>query len=969
MSRKSFVVFAALFAAVFALSAREDDKLTLSGRVKEAAGRNDLTNAYVLLYDSAGNVTDSIRANRGRTWHSGAIDTLSNFYFSVPKVDSTYVFDVVCEGYKTETVTYQVSDVGSREEWREIPTIYLNRAPRQLDELTVTSTKIKFYHKGDTVVYNADAFQLAEGSMLDALIAQLPGVELNDNGQIKVNGEFVESLLLNGKEFMDGKNNVMLDNIAAYTVKNVQVYEGQTSEAKRQRDLTARKVLTMDVKLKKEYSMGWLVNAQAGYGTEDRYLAKAFASWFNSTTRVSFVGNVNNLNDSRKPGRNDTWTPEQMPSGKKSYRMAALDYNYEDADQKKSARGQATFAQSINDRYRSTDRINFLPGGDTYERSYSSSKDRELAFDTYHSAYNTINDFSFGAGLSGSYSYTKNWQSDIAGVFDEEPEVMTSEILEAIYSDGTELLESVINRQKNRTDGWHKSYSGSISPSISYKIPKTSDYISLRTGVSYISDKEEIWRDYNVNYGDNTTPTVHRRQLLDNKPNHTLSLYGSLSYNARVKDGYLSLGYRFSYSDQVKDSYMYALERLADMGIYGVVPGNYLEALDPANSYTSRQINGKHVIMPTAMLDHIFENKDHLLLYLRPELQITHRNFSYWRNNRSYNMSKTNTAVSVGSIWDGMIEYQFGFSSAESGRPSPRNTVRYSYRIEPTLPDMFDMIDVVNDADPLNIYYGNPDLKIQYAHRHLARWSYSPHSYAFNNILYVGYNHTTNSLTRGYTYDSATGIRYNRMYNASGNTRAAVTNELHWQFGSKKQFTLFSESDAAWTKYADMIGIDTEAPALFKVKQRSLNQKVRLTWQFARQSLTARCDYTNRHTTSDQQGFNTLNANHVNYGISGVFTLPAGFGISTDFMCYTRRGYGSAELDTTDPVWNARLTYAPQRNKHWVFMVDGFDLLHKLSNVSYAVTATGRTVTYTNALPRYVLFSVQYRLNIQPKKR
>ncbi len=50
-------------------------------------------------------------------------------------------------------------------------------------------------------------------------------------------------------------------------------------------------------------------------------------------------------------------------------------------------------------------------------------------------------------------------------------------------------------------------------------------------------------------------------------------------------------------------------------------------------------------------------------------------------------------------------------------------------------------------------------------------------------------------------------------------------------------------------------------------------------------------------------------------------------------------------------------------------MVDGFDLLHKLSNVNYAVTASGRTVSYTNALPRYVLFSLQYRLNIQPKKR
>ena len=85
-------------------------------------------------------------------------------------------------------------------------------------------------------------------------------------------------------------------------------------------------------------------------------------------------------------------------------------------------------------------------------------------------------------------------------------------------------------------------------------------------------------------------------------------------------------------------------------------------------------------------------------------------------------------------------------------------------------------------------------------------------------------------------------------------------------------------------------------------------------------------------------------------------------------MCYTRRGYGVASLDTTDPIWNARLTYCPPRHSRWVFMVDGFDLLHKLSNVNYAVTASGRTVSYTNTLPRYVMLSVQYRLTIQPKK-
>ncbi|MDE5827351.1 MAG: hypothetical protein K2H57_07260, partial [Duncaniella sp.] len=98
------------------------------------------------------------------------------------------------------------------------------------------------------------------------------------------------------------------------------------------------------------------------------------------------------------------------------------------------------------------------------------------------------------------------------------------------------------------------------------------------------------------------------------------------------------------------------------------------------------------------------------------------------------------------------------------------------------------------------------------------------------------------------------------------------------------------------------------------------------------------------------------------------FRLPAGFGLNTDFILYTRHGYGMKELDTTDAIWNVRLTYTP-RGGRWVFMADGFDMLHQLSNVNYAINAKGRTVTYTNALPRYMLLTVQYRFNKQPKKR
>ncbi|MCM1050951.1 MAG: hypothetical protein NC349_03230 [Paenibacillus sp.] len=95
-----------------------------------------------------------------------------------------------------------------------------------------------------------------------------------------------------------------------------------------------------------------------------------------------------------------------------------------------------------------------------------------------------------------------------------------------------------------------------------------------------------------------------------------------------------------------------------------------------------------------------------------------------------------------------------------------------------------------------------------------------------------------------------------------------------------------------------------------------------------------------------------------------VFDVKApGYRLRHLYRCAPHR-----ELDTTDAIWNMRLTYTP-RGGRWVFMLDGFDMLHQLSNVNYAINASGRTVTYTNALPRYIMLSLQYRLNIQPKKR
>lgn len=809
---------------------------------------------------------------------------------------------------------------------------------------------------------------LQRGSMLDALIAQLPGVELNDNGQIKVNGEFVESLLLNGKQFLDGNNQLMLENIGAYTVKNIEVYKGETPEEKWRKDGTEPKHLTMDVKLKKEYNHGWLINAQGGLGTKERYTGRIFASWFSPTTNIAVMGNINNLNDNRQPGKNDTWTPEMMPSGTKKYKMGAINYDYESPERDRSARGNFSFTETGNNNFTTTARTNFLENGNTYDNSFDRMRDRDTRMSTDHYLSLFKERYRTGLTLKGRYRDRDNSSSDVSATFDTEQQDITIKAIEAMYSDGSEInLNSVINRSINKTDGSRREMTGQAFPYFEWKIPKTNDHLLVELGVSYSSTKENRWKDYNINYGANPIPAARKRQYFDNNPNHSFRYDNVIVYRFRLGSFYCSLDYEYYFKDTYKDSYMYALDRLADMGIYGTLPSGYLDSFDPANSFTSRTIENQHIVEPSIYYYKFFKESNLFHFNLSPHLELKHIHFDYMRGGRQYMVRRSDFLVKM-SGWDAYISLKLNGTKGERNT-NYRNQLDYNLTVTPRTPDPVDMIDIVNDTDPLNVYSGNPDLKVQYQIGNSLSWTYNPTKTKINNTLKLSHNITKNALTKGYTYDTSTGIRHYKTYNTEGNSSMGLSNSLRYQFGSIDQFTLSSVTDLTQYSYGDMIGVNLTEPTLSKVGSLNFNEKLSLSWQLGKQMLQLRGAYTNRHTTSTRDGFATINADHYNIGITGQFRLPAGFGISTDFTVYTRRGYGVKELDTSDAIWNMRLTWSPKRNKHWIFMVDGFDMLHQLSNVNYAVSATGRTVSYSNALPRYVLFSVQYRLNIQPKKR
>ena len=147
------------------------------------------------------------------------------------KRGATYIVKFSKEGFKDEYTTFRINS--ARNYYPKVVFLHhkLNAAANDilLGTATVKASLVKMVVDNDTIVYNAGAFQLAEGSMLDGLIKQLPGAEIKDN-QIYVNGEFVQSLLVNGKDFFKGDPAIALENLPAYMVNKIKVFRRETEE-------------------------------------------------------------------------------------------------------------------------------------------------------------------------------------------------------------------------------------------------------------------------------------------------------------------------------------------------------------------------------------------------------------------------------------------------------------------------------------------------------------------------------------------------------------------------------------------------------------------------------------------------------------------------------------------------------------------------------------------------------------------
>ncbi|MCR5780969.1 MAG: hypothetical protein K6G70_10570, partial [Bacteroidaceae bacterium] len=241
-----------------------EKKVHLSGEVKDGFLQIPLPHARVSVFNADTTlVADSLNLV---TFYKGNMQPyMAVFGADVSAAQREYLVRAQMEGYDDVWQRVTITDPTQNEV--DVPALKMRKSStRTMRELTVEATKIKMYYRGDTLIYDATAFKMPDGSMLDDLIRQLPGVTMNVNGEIFVNGRKVDELLLGSRSFFGGNRKVLLENLPYYTVKNLKVYEKQTDRSEALGyDVDPRRYV-MDVILKDEYSQGYIGNVEAAGG-------------------------------------------------------------------------------------------------------------------------------------------------------------------------------------------------------------------------------------------------------------------------------------------------------------------------------------------------------------------------------------------------------------------------------------------------------------------------------------------------------------------------------------------------------------------------------------------------------------------------------------------------------------------------------------------------------------------------------
>lgn len=262
--------------------------LAITGRVQNEQGE-PLAGATVVVLQAA----DSILSSFGMTNPEGA--------FVLRRVaPGEYILQASFLGYKkhSQAISVAGSDL-------EVGTLRMEASDLTLDEVEIQGERTPIFFKKDTVEYNADAFKTQPNATVEELLKRLPGLEVEDDGTVKAQGEEVQRVLVDGKEFFGKDPQMATKNLPADVVNRVQVFDRQSEMAEFTGVDDGEREKTINLTLKEDKKKGVFGRASGGFGPRetpegelayDRFEGKLNMNRFNKKLQFSVIGMGNNIN-------------------------------------------------------------------------------------------------------------------------------------------------------------------------------------------------------------------------------------------------------------------------------------------------------------------------------------------------------------------------------------------------------------------------------------------------------------------------------------------------------------------------------------------------------------------------------------------------------------------------------------------------------------------------------------------------
>ena len=839
--------------------------------------------------------------------------------------------------------------------------VNLQPSGKLLDDVVVSEEVPPVVAAEDTLVFNTAAFRVPEGSMLEELIKKYPGVDIAEDGTIKINGKTVNRILMKGKDFFGTDKDMALKNISVDAVDKVKFYDKKSDFSRITGIDDGEEETVLDLQMKKGVADGFFSNTDAGGGADFSaehllYRLRNTTSYYNDDAQYTLVLSANNVGDQGFSDGRGRGFGGFGGNGISSPKRAGFNFAYE--NDKIEFGGNVRGDRVKNDVKSWTATETFMPqiGRNQFSNGRSTSLNGRMNLNV-NFRFEWKPDTMTNIILTPTVSYSNNdfWNESHTATFNENPFDYEKEYGKESYGDVYGNLDSVaVNKNANESLSMGENFSVSARLQVNRRLNKPGRNITLRGNYSYSYSESESFSLNNVNYYQ-VNDKATRQQRYSTTPGNNWNYNVNLSYTEPLlKNLFLQLSYGYNQSYKNSDRATYNFDKLADY-ILEVspdftrpeLPADLAPYLDNDLSRYSTYRTQRHEVGATFryVTDKINLNAGVTWLPQQTELDYKYQGIDTLFTRRVLDYVSPN------------IRFRYKWSK--------QTTLNVRYRGSTSQPSMTDLIDITDDSNPLNITKGNPGLKPSFSNNVNANFNtYNTEAQRGINV-FAAYSNTINAITRKATYDEATGATTTQPENINGNWNVNGGFVFNSAIPANTKFTYSTFTDGAYSErvsYISMQGVQGSVKSIAK----TVNVSERLTANYRADnwdiSLNGFVRYS--HSKSTAQPEDKMNVFNFSYGPSVNYTLPwYNIKISTNLSMSSRRGYSDPNANTDELLWNAQLSASFLPKNALTVSLQLFDILQQQSNISRVVEALYRRDSESNAIYSYGMLNLSYKFN------